>query len=139
MRDLTIQDSIVTVDSIRKLPSSLKRLYLHKSGLGNTEVRVLAFTLCSRDNDRLTELSLSFNTGITDSSVTYLANLICTNYTITHLYLWSTSISSHGAVTLLDALETNQTLITLKIDRKHRPVCELCNHYNAVKHIISFV
>ena len=87
-------------------------LYLHRRGIGNTEVKALCdFLKC---NTKFTRLNLSDN-EINDEGVQILCEVLKYNTSLTVLDLSRNDITDEGAIALGDTLKFNNTLIELNL------------------------
>ncbi|XP_019852660.1 PREDICTED: uncharacterized protein LOC109582416 [Amphimedon queenslandica] len=100
---------------------TLESLYLNHNSISDVGVTTLVQSL--KPNRKLQYLSLEFNTQITSLSVPLLADLICSNCTLSVLDVSNTSIDADGVLDLVDSLKFNTKLGKLVVDQKHKAIC----------------
>lgn len=94
------------------LPHCIRSLQLHKSLIGDTEVRVLASALLN--NETLVSLNLSHN-NIGDRGARAIAKLLSVHKVLKEVDLCDNQIRGHGARCIAHALETNSELVSLNL------------------------
>ena len=131
------QDCIHTLSHFLADPTvSIKSLQICDSSISDQGV----ITLCSdalRQNNSISELTLSNNPDITSKSSEALGHLLRNNPNLSVLSLHGTSLTSDGICKILTALADNASLKKLWLDLEHKEIYE--EHYSAVENRVEFV
>jgi hypothetical protein len=121
-RELFLRESGITSQGAMAIAEglhgnkTLERLFISSNTIGDNGAKALAQSLSGNNNLKLRELCLG-NNNITDEGVEYLANMLESNKTLTHLYLHSNSITDHGLKRLAEVItNTNKTLQVLALE-----------------------
>ena len=129
-------ESMILMSSLLSTNNSLSVLSLRSCSISDLDVDVLVKAL--KCNIKLTELSLSDNSGITSNSAQSLVDLFLTNHTLLHVSLWHTSIDTDGVILLVNALKVNKTLKTLKLNKEHEQTCSSLPFYDLISQRLHF-
>ena len=100
---------------------------------------VIALTQSLINNKTITDLFLHNNPDITSTSAQSLAELLLYNHTLSFLWLNSTNIDTDGVLVLMESLRTNNTLIRLELDKKHKETCSSLPYYETIENRLDFV
>ena len=138
---LRIYDTQLTQECISSLcnllanSKSLVNLHLYNCSVGDKEVSDITNSLLL--NNTLKGLAFINNPLITSASVETLSELIINNSTLTKLSIRATSMSSEGALLLLQSLSVNKRL-TLDLGKKHEDTCRAYPDYDQLKDRLLF-
>ena len=99
---------------------------------------VTALVHLLKDNTRVMQLKVSYNTSITSVSVQPLKELILTNKKLETLDILGTSIDTDGVLSLMETLEMNKQ-IHISLSKQHEEACSSLPYYDKIKKSLIFL
>ena len=139
---LRIHSTPLTSDFILSLSSQLSRnesiwgLEFERDTIDDDGLIALVHSL--KNDTRVSQLSVSYNTSITSVSVEPLKELILTMTTLIALLIDGINIDTNGALSLTETLKTNKK-ISIWLPRQHEKACSSLPYYDTIKKRLHFI
>ena len=142
LEELILAEVIVTDEDITHLSKmlcsnkTLKVLEVSFCNITDNNVRCICDGLSK--NQTLTELNIGGNRQVTSVSTSTIAELICTNTSLTRLYLDDISLNDDDITIICTSLIKNTTMQKLHLSRKHEHFCKKWDSYQVIKDRLVF-
>ena len=142
LEELILAEVIVTDEDITHLSQmlcsnkTLKVLEVSFCNITDNNVQCICDGLSK--NQTLTELNIGGNSQVTSVSTSTIAELICTNTSLTRLYLDDTSLNDDDITIICTSLIKNTTMQKLHLSRKHEEFCKKWDSYQVIKDRLVF-
>ena len=140
---ITIRYTKITKDVILSLShkitnnTSLEVLRIKNESINDDGV--IALTQSLINNKTITYLDLRYNPDITSTSAQSLVQLLFYNYTLSDVWLLGTNIDTDGVQVLMESHRTNNTLMRLYLDNKHKQTCYSLPYYKTIENRLVFM
>ena len=142
LEELVLHKVIVTDEDITHLSKmlcnnkTLKILEVSFCNITDNNVQYICDGLSK--NQTLTELNIGCNHQVTSVSTSTIAELICTNTSLTRLCLDDTSLNDDDITIICTSLTENTTLQKLHLSRQHKEHCKKLDNYQVIKDRLVF-